>query len=101
MIAASSQEAEMGRCRLQKMAGIFWARRRAAGRGGGRGALPGCPRWGGLPSLGSSLLESYYIYYKYIRYTFSTRGLIYYILLSYSIENRTEGLHLLTSYYIY
>ena len=41
----------------------FWARRRAAGRGGGRGALPGCPRWGGLPSLGSSLLDSYnYIY---------------------------------------
>ena len=58
--AASSQEAEMGHCRLQKMAGIFWARRRAAGlaeHGGGRGALPGCPRWGSLPSLGSSLFD--------------------------------------------
>ena len=59
--AASSQEPEMGQCRLQKMAGIFWARRRAAGRGGGRGALPGCPRWDSLPSLGSSSLFNNYI----------------------------------------
>ena len=78
-------------CPHQKMARIFWARRRAAGRGGGREALPGCPWWVGLPSLGSSLFSLILIiYYKIGIIGFLYKKTLFYILLSYSIENKSS-----------